>query len=305
MSVSGNDPDKPGFPAKFGRRLVVGIPMFWLLLFFLIPFLVVLQVSLADLRFGQPPYTPVFEWINGWPNFVGDLENYLFLLSDSLYVRSYLNSLWIALIASIVCLLVGYPVAYVIARAEPRWRNTLLLLVILPFWTSSLLRIYALIGMYSTNGFINTWLVNFGIITNPLQLMQTDFAVYSGIVITYLPLMVLPLYSALQKLDEDLLEASADLGAGPLATFWRVTLPLSLPGIMAGCLLVFIPAVGEYVIPALLGGPGQLMIGKTLWTEFFGNRDWPLASAVAMIMLGVLVIPMMWLRNSQGLEERD
>ncbi|MBO6814113.1 MAG: ABC transporter permease subunit [Rhizobiaceae bacterium] len=296
---------KTDFLSKLGSRLVIGLPMFWLLLFFLVPFLVVLQVSLADLRLAQPPFTPIFEWLDGIPSYVGDLENYEFLFSDDLYIRSYLNSVKIAFISSLACLIVGYPIAYVIARADDALRNTLLLLVILPFWTSSLLRIYALIGMYSPTGFINSWLISFGLISEPIQLMQTDFAVYSGIVITYLPLMVLPLYAALQKLDEDLLEASADLGAGPLKTFWQVTLPLSLPGILAGCLLVFIPAVGEYIIPALLGGSGQLMIGKTLWTEFFNNRDWPLASAVAMVMLAVLVIPMMLLRNAQSQEGRS
>jgi len=296
---------KSEFKAKLGQRLVISLPMFWLLLFFLIPFLVVLQVSLADLRLAQPPFTSIFEWVEGIPSYVGDLENYTFLFEDDLYVRSYINSLKIALISSLVCLAVGYPIAYVIARADEAMRNTLLLLVILPFWTSSLLRIYALIGMYSPTGFINSWLLSLGVISQPLQLLQTDFAVYSGIVITYLPLMILPLYAALQKLNEDLLEASADLGAGPLKTFWQVTLPLSLPGILAGCLLVFIPAVGEYVIPALLGGSSQLMIGKTLWTEFFNNRDWPLASAVAMVMLAVLVIPMMMLRNAQAQEENS
>ena len=286
------------------RYLVVIPPFAWLLLFFLIPFLVVFQVSLADLRLARPPFTPVFEWDGWWPTvFLGDFENYQFILEDSLYLSSYLNSLQIAFVSSIVCLLVGYPIAYVIARSNDSWRNTLLLLVILPFWTSSLLRIYALIGMYSTNGFINTALQYAGLISEPLALMNTDFAVYSAIIITYLPLMILPLYSTLQKLDEDLLEASSDLGAGPFKTFWQVTLPLSAPGIIAGCLLVFIPAVGEYVIPALMGGPDQLMIGKTLWTEFFGNRDWPLASSVAMIMLAVLVIPMMWLRNAQGVKD--
>lgn len=290
--------------SRLKRYLVVIPPFAWLLLFFLIPFFVVFQVSLADLRIARPPFTSVFEWDGWWPvSFLGDFENYQFILDDSLYINSYLNSLWTAGISSLVCLAVGYPIAYVIARAEANWRNTLLLLVILPFWTSSLLRIYALIGMYSPNGFINSTLMGMGIISEPLQLMNTDFAVYSAIVITYLPLMILPLYATLQKLDEDLLEASSDLGAGPLKTFWQVTLPLSAPGILAGCLLVFIPAVGEYVIPALMGGPNQLMIGKTLWTEYFNNRDWPLASAVAMVMLAVLVLPMMLLRNAQGVKD--
>ncbi len=286
------------------RYLVIIPPLMWLGLFFLIPFFVVLQVSLSDPALTRPPYTAIFTWDSWFPSgYIGDFENYAFLWSDSLYWRSYANSLKIAAVGSFICLLIGYPIAYVIARANSRTRNTLLLLVILPFWTSSLLRVYALIGMYSPNGFINSSLSFFGIIDTPLQLMQTDFAVYSGIVITYLPLMILPLYSALEKLNDDLIEASSDLGAYPLATFWRVTLPLSISGIIAGSLLVFIPSVGEFVIPALLGGPDQLMIGKTLWTEFFNNRDWPVASSVAMIMLAFLVIPMMFLRNTQGLKE--
>lgn len=286
------------------RYFVIMPPMLWLVLFFLIPFFVVLQVSLSDPALTRPPYTAIFTWDGWWPSgYMGDLENYAFLLSDSLYVNAYVNSLKIAAIGSLVCLVIGYPMAYLIARSNPRMRNTLLLLVILPFWTSSLLRVYALIGMYSPNGFINSSLMWLGIINEPLQLMQTDFAVYSGIVLTYLPLMILPLYSALEKLDGDLMEAASDLGASPLSTFWQITLPLSMSGIVAGSLLVFIPSVGEFVIPALLGGPDQLMIGKTLWTEFFNNRDWPVASSVAMVMLAFLVIPMMFLRNTQGTRE--
>ncbi len=289
---------------RLKRYFVIMPPMLWLALFFLIPFFVVLQVSLSDPALTRPPYTAIFTWDGWWPSgYIGDLENYAFLLSDPLYINAYVNSLKIAAIGSLVCLIIGYPMAYLIARSNPRMRNTLLLLVILPFWTSSLLRVYALIGMYSPNGFINSSLMSLGIINEPLQLMQTDFAVYSGIVLTYLPLMILPLYSALEKLDGDLMEAASDLGATPLATFWRVTLPLSMSGIVAGSLLVFIPSVGEFVIPALLGGPDQLMIGKTLWTEFFNNRDWPVASSVAMVMLAFLVIPMMFLRNTQGARE--
>jgi len=289
---------------RLKRYIVIMPPMLWLALFFLIPFFVVLQVSLSDPALTRPPYTAIFTWDGWWPSgYIGDLENYAFLLSDPLYINAYVNSLKIAAIGSLVCLIIGYPMAYLIARSNPRMRNTLLLLVILPFWTSSLLRVYALIGMYSPNGFINSSLMSLGIINEPLQLMQTDFAVYSGIVLTYLPLMILPLYSALEKLDGDLMEAASDLGATPLATFWRVTLPLSMSGIVAGSLLVFIPSVGEFVIPALLGGPDQLMIGKTLWTEFFNNRDWPVASSVAMVMLAFLVIPMMFLRNTQGARE--
>ena len=199
-----------------------------------------------------------------------------------------------------LCLIIGYPMAYLIARSSPAWRNTLLMLVILPFWTSFLLRVYAWIGILNDTGLINNALIGLGIIDEPIRMIRTDLSVYLGIVYSYLPLMVLPLYTALEKLDGDLLDASADLGARPWRTFLDITLPLSLPGILAGCLLVFIPAVGEFVIPELLGGPDQLMIGKVLWTEFFNNRDWPVASSVAIIMLIILVAPIMWFRTIES-----
>ncbi|WP_118135769.1 ABC transporter permease subunit [Oceanicella sp. SM1341] len=294
--------DTPG-RSRIGKRLVIGIPMVWLLLFFLIPFAIVLKVSLSEGMIAQPPYGPILEWSeDSWlPAYVGSLFNYEWLLDDPLYITAYLNSIWMALVSTFFCLVIAYPMAYLIARSSPSTRTTLLMLVVLPFWTSSLLRIYALLGLLSPNGYINTVLQWLGVIDAPLQMLQTDFAVYLGIVFTYLPLMVLPLYATLEKLDESLLEASADLGASGFGTFWQVTLPLSGPGIAAGCLLVFIPAVGEYVIPALMGGPDQLMIGKVLYTEFFGNRDWPVASAVAIAMLAFLVIPFMMLRNSSAL----
>ena len=285
---------------RLKKYAVILPPFAWLLLFFLIPFWVVFQVSLADPRLAQPPFTQVFDWSGWWPGFNGDFENYQFLLSDSLYINSYLNSLKIAFFSSLICLIVGYPIAYVIARSGPSLRNTLLLLVILPFWTSSLLRIYALIGMYSTNGFINTTLQSIGLISEPLQLMNSDFAVYSAIVITYLPLMILPLYSNLEKLDESLLEASSDLGAGPLRTFGHVTLPLSLPGIIAGCILVFVPSLGAFLAPDLLGGAKNFMIGSLIEEQFKGNAgNWPFGAAASMILLSMVLVVLLIYARSQ------
>jgi putrescine transport system permease protein len=282
-----------------GRWLVIGIPMLWLLAFFLVPFVVLGGISLAEKVIAQPPYTPL--WEDG--TFMGSLENYRFLVSDALYVNAYLSSIRIAAISTVWALLIGYPIAYYIARSpEPR-RTVLLLLVILPFWTSFLLRVYAWMGFLRSNGVINNTLLSLGVIDQPLVLLQTDFAVYIGIVYTYLPFMILPLYANLVKLDGALLEAAGDLGASPTVTFLTVTLPLSLPGIVAGSMLVFIPAVGEYVIPALLGGPDTLMIGRVLWDEFFQARDWPVASAVAIVMLVVVVAPIMWLQSVQNRAE--
>lgn len=275
------------------RWFVIAVPMLWLGVFFLLPFLEVARISLVDAAIARPPYTDLFE--DG--QFMGDLENYLFLLSDSLYINSYLSSIKIAFVSTVLALIVGYPMAYAIARSpEPR-RSLLLFLVILPFWTSFLLRVYAWIGLLKSNGIINNILISLGIINEPLVMLQTDFAVYVGIVYTYLPFMILPLYANLVKLDGALLEASADLGASRAATFLRVTLPLSLPGILAGSMLVFIPAIGEFVIPALLGGPDTLMIGRVLWNEFFSNRDWPVASAVAIAMLLLIVLPILWMQK--------
>ncbi|HEY3918776.1 MAG TPA: ABC transporter permease subunit [Stellaceae bacterium] len=276
------------------RRVAVILPPYaWLALFFLVPFLIVLKISLADQAMGIPPYTPLLA--NGGVQATG--ANYQFLLSDSLYARAYGNALWFAAWATLGCLLIGYPLAYAIVRAPPRWRNALLLLVILPFWTSFLIRVYAWIGLLKSNGFINNLLLDIGLIHTPLTLLNNAFAVYVGLIYSYLPYMVLPLYAALEKLDPALLEAAADLGCKPRQAFWRVTLPLSLPGIIAGALLVFIPMCGEFIIPDLLGGPDTLMIGHVLWDEFFTNRDWPVASAVAVAMLVLLVLPMGLLRR--------
>ncbi len=287
-----------------GRGLVIAVPTLWLLIFFLIPFFVVAKISLSEPVIARPPYLPLWEWgEEGQLLITLNFGNYQFLLEDALYYLAYLNSIKIALISTILTLLIGYPMAFYIARSSESRRNILLLLVVLPFWTSFLLRVYAWIGFFKANGVINNFLMSTGIISEPLVMLQTDFAVYVGIVYSYLPFMILPLYTNLVKLDGALLEAASDLGAKPIITFFTVVLPLSVPGIIAGSMLVLIPAIGEFVIPALLGGPDTLMIGRVLWDEFFLNRDWPVASAVAIAMLIVLVIPIMLLRNAQGASE--
>ena len=283
-----------------GRRLVAGIPLVWLVGLFLLPFLIVLKLSFSQERLAIPPYAPLLEWIHGLPHPALHLSNYFFLFTDPLYISAYLYSLQVAAVSTVFCLLLGYPMAYAIARAEGARRSMLLMLVILPFWTSFLLRVYAWIGLLKHNGVINNILMYLGIIHQPLTMLQTDFAVYVGIVYSYLPFMILPLYANLEKHDGALLEAAADLGARPFTAFRRITLPQSVPGILAGSLLVFIPAVGEYVVPSLLGRTDQLMIGRVLSDEFFENRDWPLASAVAILMLLLLVIPIMLFQRSGG-----
>ena len=282
-----------------GRGLVIAIPYLWLAFFFLLPFLIVFAISLSEAAIARPPFKLVEDLGYGLYQVTVNLGNYLFLLTDSLYLVAYLNSVKIAAISTLVALLIGYPIAYGIARTGRAWRNVLLLLIILPFWTSFLLRVYAWIGILRDNGLINNFLLWLGVIDQPLPLLYNDFSVYIGIVYSYLPFMVLPLYANLERLDPSLLEAAADLGCPPWKSFLTVTLPLSLPGIVAGCLLVFIPAVGEFVIPALLGGPDTLMIGRVLWNEFFGNRDWPVASAVAIAMLLLLVVPIMIFQRYQ------
>ena len=286
------------------RRLVPLVPFLWLGLFFAVPLAVLLKISFSEPAIAMPPYLPLWEWADGVLTIALNLGNYIFLTEDPLYLVSYLSSVRIAAISTLLTLLIGYPMAYVIARAPEGRRNLLLMLVILPFWTSFLLRVYAWIGILKANGVLNNALISFGLIDQPLVILQTDLAVYLGIVYTYLPFMILPLYATLSRLDGDLLEASADLGARPLTTFATVTLPLSAPGILAGSMLVFIPAVGEYVIPALLGGPDTLMIGTVLWNEFFLNRDWPVAAAVAIVMVLVLALPIAFLRRIQSREER-
>lgn len=281
-----------------GRVVVLAAPVLWLLVFFLIPLAVVFGISLTTKQFGRPPYSALLSTEDGTVQLTLHLSNYIRLFTDNLYVAAYLSSIRIAAIATVFTLIIGYPMAYAIARAPDRWRNILLMLVVLPFFTSFLLRVYALIGFMRGNGVINQFLGLFGV--EPIVMMQTDFAVYVGIIYTYLPFMILPLYTTLVKLDVSLFEASADLGARPLRTFLSVTLPLSMPGVIAGSMLVFIPAIGEFVIPSLLGGPSTLMIGRVLWDEFFTNTNWPRAAAVAMAMLVVVVVPIMLLQRAQS-----
>ncbi|MDB6042750.1 MAG: potH 2 [Gammaproteobacteria bacterium] len=285
-----------------GRRLVAGIPLLWLLLFFLVPFIIVFKISFSEVRLAMPPYAPLLQWLHGLPHPKLNFGNYAFLFTDRLYISSYLYSLKVAAVSTFCCLLIGYPMAYAIAHAGPTWRNVLLMMIVLPFWTSFLLRVYAWIGLLKNNGVINNILMYLGLIHEPLPLLQTDFAVYIGIVYSYLPFMILPLYANLEKHDNTLLEAAADLGAHPVTAFLRITLPQSAAGIVAGSLLVFIPAVGEYVVPSLLGRSDQLMIGRVLSDEFFENRDWPVASAVAILILLALVIPIMLFQHYQRRE---
>lgn len=291
------------------RRLLILIPYLWLFALFLVPFLIVVKISLSDAALAIPPYSPQLDFDAGWQgvtNFFAklDFENFVWLTSDDLYWKAYVSSLKIAGISTLFTLLIGYPFAYAMAQAPAEWRPTLLMLVILPFWTSFLIRVYAWMGILSQEGLLNTFLLWTGLISEPLQILNTPTAVYIGIVYTYLPFMVLPIYSALEKLDDSLIEAALDLGCSKTSAFWRVTVPLSKNGILAGSFLVFIPALGEFVIPSLLGGSGTLMIGKVLFEEFFNNRDWPVASAVAVILLLILVIPIiLFQRNAQNVRE--
>jgi putrescine transport system permease protein len=283
-----------------GRNLVIGVPYLWLTLFFLIPFIIVLKIAFSEVRVAMPPFAPLWDWAGDILQIHLNTANFRFLFTESLYVSTWLYSLKVAAISTFLCLLVGYPMALGISRASPATRSVLLMLIILPFWTSFLLRVYAWIGLLKNNGVINNVLMALGIIDEPITMMQTDFAVYIGIVYSYLPFMILPLYTNLEKHDPALLEAAADLGARPTTAFLRVTLRLSMPGIVAGALLVFIPAVGEYVIPSLLGRTDQLMIGRVLSDEFFSNRDWPVASAVAICMLVLLIAPIMLFQHFQN-----
>ena len=293
------------------RAILIAVPYLWLLALFLIPFVIVLKISLSDVALSRPPYMPQLDLSAGWEGIKTffaalDLENFWFLTTDDLYWKAYLSSLRIALISTALTLLVGYPVAYAMARAAPEWRPTLLMLVILPFWTSFLIRVYAWMGILSTEGVLNQLLLWTGLISEPLTILNTNTAVYIGVVYTYLPFMILPIYSALEKMDDSLLEAAEDLGCSRIQAFWLVTVPLSRNGIIAGCFLVFIPVIGEFVIPSLLGGSGTLMIGKVLWEEFFSNRDWPVASAVAVILLLILLIPIiLFQRNEQKQREAE
>ncbi|XAZ24152.1 ABC transporter permease subunit [Sinorhizobium sp. B11] len=291
--------------ARFYNRLVIIIPYAWLLLFFLAPFFIVFRISLSATAIAMPPYEPVFTLADGWAGFwdkisTFSLDNYGYLTDDPLYFNAYISSVVIAGISTLLTLLIAYPIAYGMAQAPRNVRPTLLMLVILPFWTSFLIRVYAWIAILKPEGLLNQLLLSLHLIDNPLIVLNTNTAVYIGIVYSYLPFMVLPLYSALEKMDGTLIEAAQDLGCTPIRAFWRVTFPLSIPGVIAGCMLVFIPAVGEFVIPDLLGGSQTLMIGKTIWNEFNSNRDWPVSSAVATILLLILVIPIVFFQNVQA-----
>ncbi|GAB3215440.1 putrescine ABC transporter permease PotH [Pseudaeromonas pectinilytica] len=285
-----------------GRHLVIAFPYAWMVLFFLIPFAIILKISLAETQVAIPPYTSLVEYAEEKLSFVLNLGNYLYLLQDEMYFDSYLQSLQVATISTLLCLLIGYPIAWSIVHSSPSMRNVLLMLVVLPSWTSFLIRVYAWIGILKNNGLLNNFLIYLGVIDEPLQMLHTDFAVYIGIVYAYLPFMILPLYTALMRMDYSLIEAASDLGAKPWKTFLTVLLPLTKSGIVAGSMLVFIPAVGEFVIPELLGGPDSLLIGRVLWQEFFNNRDWPVASAVAVVMLTLLMIPIIWFYRYQRRE---
>lgn len=294
------------------RRLaLIAIPYAWLLILFLVPFVIVFRIALSDVALAIPPYVPLLDLSEGWQGlraFIGELdfENFTFLASDDLYWRSYLSSLRIALISTALCLLVGFPIAHAMANAPEEWRPTLMMLVILPFWTSFLIRVYAWVAILSNEGLLNQILLWAGIIDAPLAILNTNWAVYIGIVYTYVPFMILPIYAALDKLDPALLEAAEDLGCSRLSAFWRITVPLARSGVIAGCFLVFIPAIGEFVIPTLLGGSGTLMIGKVLFEEFFANRDWPVASAVAVLLLLILIVPiLLYQRNEARIREAE
>jgi putrescine transport system permease protein len=278
---------------RLGRILLIGLPFAWLGLFFLFPLLIVLKISLAQSAIGIPPYTPLLAHDGEGIKIHATLANFALLASDDLYLRAYLGALGNAALATALCLVLGYPIAYAIARTPGAWRQLLLFLVMLPFWTSFLIRVYAWIAILKPNGLLNQLLIATGVIATPLPLLNNGFSVELGLVYSYLPFMILPLYGSLSALDESLLEAAADLGARPLRVFLGVTLPLSWPGIAAGSLLVLIPAIGEFVIPDLLCGPDTLMIGKVLWDEFFNNRDWPVASAVAVVLVAALMIPIL------------
>jgi putrescine transport system permease protein len=289
---------------SWGARLMVRVPFLWLVVFFLIPFLIVIKISLSQTAIAMPPYVPVLDLAAGWAGireFVAELglDNFAILLPDAIYALSYFKSLWVAAVSTAILLVIGYPIAYAMARAPRRLQSVLVMLVVLPFWTSFLIRVYAWINILQTEGLLNRTLRAVGLIDAPVAWLASDTAIYIGIVYSYLPFMVLPLYATLEKQDETLLEAAADLGAPRWQAFWRVTAPLSLPGIAAGALLCFIPITGEFVIPDLLGGSDSLMIGQTLWTEFFSNKDWPVASAIAVVLLLALVVPIAIYQNLQ------
>ena len=281
----------------WGTRLLILPPFLWLCLLFLVPFVMVLAISLSSVRVGMPPYEPLFSWQGAILAIQLNFENFQFVLGDDIYIRAYLSSLKVAAISTAMVFLIGYPLAYGISRCSARWRSVLVFLVIVPFWSSLLIRVYSWMAILRNDGLLNSLLLNLGLIDQPLQIMNTETAIYIGIVYSYLPFMVLPIYSNLAAADRTLVEAARDLGCSVFSAFWRVTFPLSLAGVAAGCALVFIPVVGEFVIPDLLGGAGTQMIGRTIWVEFFNNRDWPVASAVTVLLLLILVVPIILVQS--------
>ncbi|VVN95886.1 ABC transporter permease subunit [Pseudomonas fluorescens] len=285
-----------------GRQLVIGVPFLWLFLFFMLPFFIVLKISFAEADVAIPPYTEIYSYVEQKIQLLLNLSNYVMLSEDELYIAAYLGSLKMALVSTVLCLLIGYPMAYAIATARKEMQTVLILLIMMPTWTAILIRVYAWMGILSNNGLLNGFLMTMGWIDEPLQILNTNLAVYIGVVYSYLPFMILPLYANLVKHDNSLLEAASDLGSSTFNSFWKITIPLSKNGIIAGCMLVFIPVVGEFVIPELLGGPETLMIGKVLWQEFFNNRDWPVASALAVVMLAILIVPIILFNRSQAKE---
>jgi putrescine transport system permease protein len=285
-----------------GRHVVIGVPFIWLFLFFLLPFIIVLKISFAEAEVAIPPYSEIYSFVEQKLQIMLNLGNFIFLSEDALYLQAYLGSLQVAFFSTLLCLLIGYPMAYAIARADQEKQMVLLLLIMMPTWTAILIRVYAWMGILSNNGLLNSLLLSIGLIDTPLHILNTNIAVYIGVVYSYLPFMILPLYANLVKHDLSLLEAASDLGARTFTSFWKITVPLSKNGIIAGCMLVFIPVVGEFVIPELLGGPETLMIGKVLWQEFFNNRDWPVASALAVVMLLILIVPIILFNRSQAKE---
>ena len=285
-----------------GRKVVIGLPFLWLFLFFMLPFFLVMKISFSEAALAIPPYSEIYSFAEQKFELMLNLGNYTMLAADELYLSAYLGSLKVALLSTLMCLVLGFPMAYAISKANKEAQNVLLLLIMMPTWTAILIRVYAWMGILSNNGLLNGFLMSMGFIDEPLQILNTNLAVYIGVVYSYLPFMILPLYANLVKHDTSLLEAASDLGSSTFNSFWKITIPLSKNGIIAGCMLVFIPVVGEFVIPELLGGPETLMIGKVLWQEFFNNRDWPVASALAVVMLAILIVPIILFNRSQAKE---
>ncbi|UVJ46549.1 ABC transporter permease subunit [Pseudomonas sp. LS1212] len=285
-----------------GRQMVIGIPFLWLCLFFMLPFFIVMKISFSEAALAIPPYSEIYSYAEQKFQLLMNLGNYALLADDDLYISAYLGSLKVAFFSTLMCLLIGFPMAYAISKARKESQTVLLLLIMMPTWTAILIRVYAWMGILSNNGLLNAFLLWTGVIQNPIEILNTNTAVYIGVVYAYLPFMVLPLYANLVKHDQSLLEAASDLGSSTFNSFWKITVPLARNGIIAGCMLVFIPVVGEFVIPELLGGPETLMIGRVLWQEFFNNRDWPVASALAVVMLAILIVPILLFNRSQAKE---